>query len=424
MFGLMGVARMAGQPGGAWSPLRLFAASEQGVWYDPSDFSSIFQDSAGTTPVTAVEQPVGLILDKRLGLARGAELVASQDLTTWTSGGGFGNWNGSTATATTITSIGIDGARYIRLAAAPGKTYRVTANANIQAGPATEARLVIAFGTSGGGYIDQAPFSTTSSAPALVTGVAIAPANTAFVEFVVRPIGADGSSATFTDISAYEIPGNHATQPTAAARPVVSARKNWLTYTEDFTDAAWGAYSGATKSTSAFTFVNSNSYIQHNTNLTSGVVVGSTVTLSLTLSSDTAQTLRLVIIDGADGDPNYPLDVNVTTTPTRFDHTATLGAGFSGYLTIQLAGSNVIAAGTVVTVSEPQLEIGSTATAYQRVTTASDYDSVGFPHYLAFDGIDDLLATTFPDLGTDVTIARAVPFVGASILTEIGRAHV
>lgn len=42
----------------------LFFASEPGVWYDPSDLSTLFQDSAGTVPVTAVEQPVGLILDK------------------------------------------------------------------------------------------------------------------------------------------------------------------------------------------------------------------------------------------------------------------------------------------------------------------------------------------------------------------------
>lgn len=47
-----------------WTPARLFAASEQGVWYDPSDFSTMFQDSAGSTPVTAVGQPVGKMLDK------------------------------------------------------------------------------------------------------------------------------------------------------------------------------------------------------------------------------------------------------------------------------------------------------------------------------------------------------------------------
>jgi hypothetical protein len=48
----------------SFSPASLFAAGEPGVWYDPSDFSTMFQDSAGTTPVTAVEQPVGLLLDK------------------------------------------------------------------------------------------------------------------------------------------------------------------------------------------------------------------------------------------------------------------------------------------------------------------------------------------------------------------------
>lgn len=41
----------------------LFNAGEQGVVFDPSDLSSMFQDSAGTTPVTAAGQPVGRIND-------------------------------------------------------------------------------------------------------------------------------------------------------------------------------------------------------------------------------------------------------------------------------------------------------------------------------------------------------------------------
>lgn len=49
--------------GAAWSPLLLFAASEKGGWYDPSDLTSMFQDSAGTTPA-AVDSPVGKINDK------------------------------------------------------------------------------------------------------------------------------------------------------------------------------------------------------------------------------------------------------------------------------------------------------------------------------------------------------------------------
>ena len=47
-----------------FSPLSLFAGGIQGTWYDPSDLSTLFQDSAGTTPVTGVEQVVGRMLDK------------------------------------------------------------------------------------------------------------------------------------------------------------------------------------------------------------------------------------------------------------------------------------------------------------------------------------------------------------------------
>lgn len=69
-----------------FSPAELFAAGEQGAWYDPSDFSTMFQDAAGTTPVTGVEQPVGLLLDKSGNLQ-----VAVYGTTTFNSGaGGFG----------------------------------------------------------------------------------------------------------------------------------------------------------------------------------------------------------------------------------------------------------------------------------------------------------------------------------------------
>jgi lysophospholipase L1-like esterase len=46
------------------SPASLFASGAEGVWYDPSDFSTLFQDSAGTVPVTTVGQPIGRISDK------------------------------------------------------------------------------------------------------------------------------------------------------------------------------------------------------------------------------------------------------------------------------------------------------------------------------------------------------------------------
>lgn len=43
---------------------KLFANGEQGFFYDPNDLSTMFQDAAGTVPVTGAGQPVGLILNK------------------------------------------------------------------------------------------------------------------------------------------------------------------------------------------------------------------------------------------------------------------------------------------------------------------------------------------------------------------------
>jgi hypothetical protein len=42
----------------------LFANNEQGFFYDPNDLSTMYQDAAGTVPVTGVGQAVGLIRDK------------------------------------------------------------------------------------------------------------------------------------------------------------------------------------------------------------------------------------------------------------------------------------------------------------------------------------------------------------------------
>lgn len=42
----------------------LFAGGKQGVWYDPSDKSTLFQDVAGTIPVTKDGDPIGLMKDK------------------------------------------------------------------------------------------------------------------------------------------------------------------------------------------------------------------------------------------------------------------------------------------------------------------------------------------------------------------------
>lgn len=61
---------------GAWTPANEFSGGQQGGWYDFSDPSTMFQDAAGTTPVTATGQSVRRINDKS---GRGNSLTAPSD---------------------------------------------------------------------------------------------------------------------------------------------------------------------------------------------------------------------------------------------------------------------------------------------------------------------------------------------------------
>jgi hypothetical protein len=49
---LRGTTKINFAPTPVFSPLSLFASGEQGAWYDPSDLSTMFTDTAGTTPAT------------------------------------------------------------------------------------------------------------------------------------------------------------------------------------------------------------------------------------------------------------------------------------------------------------------------------------------------------------------------------------
>ena len=48
----------------AFTPLSLFSNGEDGIWFDPSDLSTLYQDSAMTIPVTSDGDPIGGIRDK------------------------------------------------------------------------------------------------------------------------------------------------------------------------------------------------------------------------------------------------------------------------------------------------------------------------------------------------------------------------
>lgn len=61
-----------------FNPAILFTGGLKGVWYDPSDLNSMFQDAAGTIPVTADNDPIGLIKDKSGNNAHASQATAAK----------------------------------------------------------------------------------------------------------------------------------------------------------------------------------------------------------------------------------------------------------------------------------------------------------------------------------------------------------
>lgn len=191
----------------------LFAAGEQGVWYDPSDLTTLFQDSAGTTPVTAVEQPVGLMLDKSKGLVLGSEVIPQPLDFTSASWATVGTLSAVTSNSFTNTS-----------GAGAGKSINVTTNKRYSVSVAyTKSESGTTFGIYDASSANLIATSTAASGTLTANYLATGP-------FYLRLSG--NSTVTITSISVRELPGNHAFQSTSAARPVLSARVNLLTNTE------------------------------------------------------------------------------------------------------------------------------------------------------------------------------------------------
>lgn len=68
-------------PAAPTSPVDLFATGAQGLWYDPADLTTMFQDSAGTIPVTAPGQPVGRRVDLSGRSNNSTQSIANSRLT-------------------------------------------------------------------------------------------------------------------------------------------------------------------------------------------------------------------------------------------------------------------------------------------------------------------------------------------------------
>jgi hypothetical protein len=109
-IGIRGLA-IGGQRAGGFSPNSLFAAGEAGDWFDPSDLSKMWQDTAGTTPVTADGQSVARI-DGQRGVVSLRQATAANRSLYKTSGGlhwlQFDGVNDGFASASALNMSGTD----------------------------------------------------------------------------------------------------------------------------------------------------------------------------------------------------------------------------------------------------------------------------------------------------------------------------
>jgi len=132
--------------GGAWSPADLTSLV---AWYDPSDLTTLFQDSAGTTPVAVPgtvadsANPVGLIQDKSGGGRHASQatstarplLSARVNLLTYTENFEGGNWSGSGSTGADILDWSIGADKYQWLTLPANTPVRIEFDYSVDSGP-------------------------------------------------------------------------------------------------------------------------------------------------------------------------------------------------------------------------------------------------------------------------------------------------
>lgn len=194
-----------------FSPASIFAVGDLGAWYDPSDLLTLFQDSAGTTPVTTTGNPIGLMLDKRYGLALGANVIINGTFT----GNSSTGWTLVTGATVENEKLKLD-APVANVVSAysviVGRTYKwevtisdyVSGTVNMSVGGATRLSA-----TANGMYRGFFTATATNSLRFLSTGT---------------------PRASTDNLMVQELAGSHAVQATTTARPAYRTAPSRVDY--------------------------------------------------------------------------------------------------------------------------------------------------------------------------------------------------
>ncbi len=388
----------------------IFGFDGVGSLYDPSSLDTLFQDSAGTTPAVP-GSPVGLVLDARQEL--GPELVENGDYSSGTEGWSPGG--------TDVTLHVVDGDLILStpnanavveqiIATEPGKSYLISYDWK----GSTGGNGRIAFGSA-----VTAPLFP--SEPSKGSFIAIATATTTRLH--QRLSGGGAYTATFGKISVREAPGNHLSQPTTAARPILArmpltGRRNLLERTEEFDNSYWAknnvTLTAGSSSASAIvtaTAANGSIYKVLTTGSPSGTVLTNSIEIRRISGSGNVE------LKSPSNSPNV---ISVTSDWQRVSRTG--GQSTYDYFVVALA-----TVGDAVEIRFPQAELGSEPTPYQRVTNAYDVTEAGVPdtYSLVYDLADDNLTTTLPQAingdiliaGTKGSIIEPVSYAAGSTFT-------
>jgi hypothetical protein len=366
------------------------------------------------------------MLDKSKGLVLGSELVTNGTFASGSTGyvealnGTVSYANGTMLATGTSGNTGV----YQDVTVVSGRAYKIS--------------WVISSGTNWRvNFYNGASFTTslynngTGSAASGVYSAVVFPTTTAIRLYLHT---GSGTTAEFDNISVKELPGNHAVQATTGARPIYGVhpfggRRNLLTRTEEFENAGW-TKSQCSISANVDTAPDGSATADRLTSagsfpaVSQGVSASGNVTFTVYAKDDGSGQIvfRLTGSDvGGSGQTQTVYRFTFSTQIFTFISGGT-ATGFSqavgnGWYRITLTCGTTTLSGaflyprwsdaTVVSVLiwGAQLETGSTATAYQRVTDQYNVTEAGVASvsYLFFDGADSMSTSSINFTATDKT---------------------
>lgn len=397
----------------------LFATGEQGLWYDPSDLSTMYQDSSGSIPVYypgsgQIDPPVGMILDKRQGLSRGATRFS--DAAVLFSGESYRVSPGvyrcySSSGAYNIINLGGS--------LAVGKWYELTFTVDSVAVAGQGISL------EGGDTTQTAFVATTVGVKRCIFRAAAA--------YIGIKRNAGAMDYQVSGVSIRELSGNHAYQATTASRPTLSARYNGLLASEKYNDGTYWTWQASftseiTADTAApdgsntawkITSTNANAALSKagltgykNPVLTVWCKSGAWNPTIMVRNATTATNLLAGTITASDRTDTYGKFTNTDMgngwKRLRIDITS--GVSVTDSLVVYVGSTGAIPVGQFMYIWRSDFREagdGIGLPEYQRVVDATTYDTTGFPLYLKFDGVDDFLQTTVDFSGTDKLMLSA-----------------